>query len=47
MTDIQFDRQCLKENMQKAIQNTVVLSFTVPEAVKRKVEQQQLAQRMK
>lgn len=40
MTDIQFDRQCLKENMNKAIQNIVVLSFAVPEAVKRRIEQQ-------
>ena len=46
MTDIQFDRQCLKENMNKAIQNTVVLGFTVPEAIRRKIEQQEEAQRV-
>ncbi len=40
MTDIQFDRQCLKDNMNKAFQNIVVLGFTVPDAVKRKIEQQ-------
>ena len=44
MTDIQFDRQVLKENMGKALQSVVVLSFTVPEGIRAAVAAQQQRQ---
>ena len=36
MTDIKFDRQSLKENLSKAIQQVVILNFTVPESLRRR-----------
>ena len=36
MTDIKFDRQSLKENLTHAIQQVVILNFTVPEALRRR-----------
>jgi hypothetical protein len=44
MTDIQFDRQVLKESMGRALQNVVVLSFTIPESIRLALQQQQQKQ---